>query len=102
MSVPIKYLMLISKDFGYSNFQDFISDFLNLEEGYTEEELKTKIAPFRVIHRLVLYMGREGFLEWLNAPNWQLGDLSPFDVINSGNVKVIRDLAVDMISGNPT
>lgn len=51
---------------------------------------------------LGLVLSPEEVKAWFERPNPRLGGLTPRRVANAGLANVVRDLAMDMITGNPS
>ena len=66
------------------------------------DSLQRLLRPFECIARLRAVLSFEHFLHWLNRPNEQLDEKTPMDVVRSGRVGVVADLAEDMLTGQPT
>lgn len=66
------------------------------------ESLQQALRPFEKVARLLAVLDPADFLKWLRMPNAQLEDDSPLDLIRGGKVRIIADLAHDMLVGNPT
>jgi hypothetical protein len=66
------------------------------------DSLQPLLQPFERVARLRAVLSEDDFRKWLHLPNDQLENRAPLKVIREGNVKVIADLAEDMLTGSPS
>lgn len=64
--------------------------------------LQERLSVFeRIARGLALVDNEKSFRRWLNAPNRELGNQSPLEVIKSGKAEVVASLVEDALLGQP-
>lgn len=65
------------------------------------ESLQPLLRPYERAARLRAVLRASDFRAWLRLANGQLGEMTPLEVVRSGRIDVLADLAEDLLTGAP-